>query len=337
MKSHYTHIVPLVEVLRESLYTIFNSAVVEEACRANGWFSPQDIAYALEAIEGQMLDEEKLHDWLTSQLPTGAAPEARNVGVICAGNIPLAGFFDVMCVLAAGHRCFVKPSSKDEVLMMALYDFLRSQGAEIELLHQSTTTLDAIIASGSDTAIESIGHTYGSIPSLLRGHRTSVAVICGSESQQELALLGDDLFRYNSMGCRNVTLVWLPKGYNIEEIARGVQPCKSLLSPKYLNNYRQLRATAILTGEEVYEGGFFLLKESTEPPTRLAQVSFATYDTTEQLKRWLNKNDSLTQCVVSLNKWYNHPRSAPMGEAQRPTLYDWPDGINTLDWLRNHI
>lgn len=334
MNSPYAHIVPLMAHLADNLSNVFSREVVCEACEANPWFSAADIDYAIGAIREQFLESGKLTEWLNGH-PSIPVAVPRKVGVIAAGNIPLAGFFDLLCVLAAGHRCFIKPSSKDEVLMMALCRFLRSCGAPIELLH-SEQKPDALIASGSDTTISAIAHSWSNTPSLLRGHRSSIAVLNSNESEDELRGLGNDLFRYNSMGCRNATLLWIPEGYNVEQLVLTLQTAREIVSPKYVGNYRQAKATAILTGESVVDGGFFTLQHTTTFPTRLAQVNLATYHTTDEVGQWLAHNDSHIQCVVcSSTSTLRHPRITHFGKAQRPTLYDWPDGIDTLNFLNN--
>ena len=336
MKALYTHIVPLLEHLADNLHRVFTEEVIGEACEQNPWFAPHDVEFALEAIRDEFLDTNKVVKWLDTHHTT-PPNEPKKVGVICAGNIPLAGFFDVMCVLAAGHRCFVKPSSKDTPLMMALCGFLRGCGAPIELLHDLQEP-DAVIASGSDVAMSAIGATYGSIPTLLRGHRSSVAVLNGGETEEEILGLGEDMFRYNSLGCRNITLLWLPEGYDLERLIHSLQPKREVVSPKYVGGYRQAKATAILTGESVVDGGFFLLQQKKSFPTRLTQVNFATYRTTGDVEEWLSANDVHIQCVAtSAHTPLSHPRSTLLGQAQRPTLCDWPDGVDVLEWLKSKM
>ena len=253
MKALYTHIVPLLEHLADNLHRVFTEEVIGEACEQNPWFAPHDVEFALEAIRDEFLDTNKIAKWLDTHHITPPT-EPKKVGVICAGNIPLAGFFDVMCVLAAGHRCFVKPSSKDTPLMMALCGFLRGCGAPIELLHDLQEP-DAVIASGSDVAMSAIGATYGSIHTLLRGHRSSVAVLNGGETEEEILGLGEDMFRYNSLGCRNITLLWVPEGYDLEKFILTLQPKRQIVSSKYVGNYRQAKATytenSILKNQEI--------------------------------------------------------------------------------------
>lgn len=332
MNKVQPHIPTLLDKLCANFHSWLTQEVVEEAQRLNPWFSACDITHAALAIEKQYLNHEKLVSWLTLH-PTLPVAEPKVVGIVAAGNIPLAGFFDVLCVVAAGHRCVVRTSSKDKPLMEAVIRGLRECGAWVEFMDGSVA-LDALIASGSDTTMETIGKTYADIPTLLRGHRNSVAIISGNESDAQLASLGEDMFRYNSMGCRNVTLLWVPESYDIAHLVRGVQGAGSIVSHKYVNAYRQLRATAILTGEPLIEGGFFMLAESPkgEFPTRPAEVHVARYSHVEQVERWLHNNDTIIQCVVG-GELVKHPRAAAFGRAQWPSLWEWPDGVDVLDFL----
>lgn len=193
--------------------------------------------------------------------------------------------------------------------------------------------VDALIASGSDTAMESIGQMYGSTPTLLRGHRSSVALLDGTEGADKLSLLAHDIFRYNSMGCRNVTLVFMPETASVEKLiatlhAEGAE----LVAEGYTNNYRQAVATAMLTGANVISGGHFVVEHKWEFPLRLAQVNIATYTDLAEAQEWIARHDSEIQCVVT--ERLSHPRKAPFGEAQRPTLVDWPDGVDVMHFLQ---
>ena len=314
---------------------VVRSAITDELCHKameqNEWFGRGDIDYALDAICDQYLSPAKLAEWL-SHYPTLPTIEPKVVGVVAAGNIPLAAFFDILCVVVAGHRCRVKYSSKDAVLMPAVCEALvRELGWPIEPMALGDN-VDALIASGSDTAMESLGQIYGTIPALLRGHRSSVALLDGSEQADTLALLAHDIFRYNSMGCRNVTLILKPATMPTEQVVGALASGAALVAKGYINNYRQAIATAMLTGGNVIGGGHFVAEEKWEFPLRLAQVNIATYQTLSEATEWIANHDSEIQCVVT--DAVSHPRKAPFGEAQRPTLTDWPDGVDVMHFLQ---
>ena len=168
-------------------------AAVVEACRANGWFRPAEVCRALHAIADDMLDSGRLAEWL-AEYPSLPVSEPRNVLVIMAGNIPAVGFSDLLCVCMSGHRCIVKPSSKDRATMDFIISALHDIAPSVVVEYYDSQRIDAVIATGSDNANRYFRARYGDIPSLLRGSRSSVAVLTGDESPEELRGLSEDIF-----------------------------------------------------------------------------------------------------------------------------------------------
>ena len=206
--------------------------VIDRSCAENGWFTPGDIRRAVKALCDEMLQEETLGRWL-ELYPTLPVAKPRRVLVIMAGNIPLVGFFDLLCVVASGHRCLVKPSGKDSALMLHVIGQLLDIDPETAVeLYDGTTPVDAVIATGSDNANRYFRARYAGIPALLRGSRQSVAVLSGSESAAQLAGLSDDIWAYSGLGCRNVSLLFLPEGST-------PQLHTPPMHPGYRNNCRQ--------------------------------------------------------------------------------------------------
>ena len=178
--------------------------VAERACRANGWFTPADVRRAVAAIADGMLRRDRLETWLAPYPVPVAVP--RRVLVVMAGNIPLVGFFDLLCVLAAGHRCLVKPSAKDRVLTEYVVGMLRELDPEVPVgFCDGSSPVDAVIATGSDNANRYFRTQYAGIPALLRGSRQSVAVLSGRETEAQLEGLADDIWAYSGLGCRSVS------------------------------------------------------------------------------------------------------------------------------------
>lgn len=316
----------VVKVIKQTTTPILRKQAIDQ----NTWLSEEDIDYAIEAICDQYLDPNKVAEWL-ADYPSLPTTEPKVVGVVAAGNIPLAAFFDIFCVVAAGHRCRLKFSSKDSVLLPAICQALAQQlGWPIEIMALGDK-VDALIASGSDTAMNSISQLYGNIPTLLRGHRSSVALLDGSEEDEDIALLTNDIFRYNSMGCRNVTLIFAPHSLPTERIVRALATGRQMVAQGYLNNYRQAVATAMLTGREIINGGHFVVQECQEFPTMLAQLNIVHYNTLAEVQEWIAAHDNHIQCIVTRS--FTHPRKAPLGQAQRPTLVDWPDGVDVMHFL----
>ncbi len=297
--------------------------IIGQAIRENGWFMESDILRAVAALRREMLDGERLRRWLTGYRVPVTVP--RNVLVVMAGNIPLVGFFDLLCVISAGHRCLVKPSSKDRVLIGYVLDQLRSIDSGMDVRYfDDAMRPDAVIATGSDNAARYFRALYAGIPALLRGSRQSVAVLSGDETPQQLALLTDDLFAYSGLGCRNVSLLFLPPG------------CEPTLTPppmssKFRNNYLQQRALLTLQGRPFRDCGEALLIPQREFPAALSCIAYTHYDQVEEVTRWLETHDSEVQCVVS--ERLEHRRRVAFGEAQYPGLTEYPDDRDVMEFL----
>lgn len=297
--------------------------VIARACEANGWFTPLEVCRAARALATEMLTEERLRGWLAAYpLPVA---QARNVLVIMAGNIPLVGFFDLLCVVAAGHRCLVKPSAKDSALMLHVIGQLLDIDPETAVeQYDGTAPVDAVIATGSDNANRYFRARYAGIPALLRGSRQSVAVLSGSESAAQLAGLSDDIWAYSGLGCRNVSLLFLPEGYT-------PQLHTPPMHPGYRNNCRQARALLTMQGREFLDWGDSVAVEQEEFPPMLSQVACAHYRSTDEVAAWLARHDERIQCVVT--ECLPHSRRVAFGQAQSPALTDYPDDRDVMAWL----
>lgn len=298
--------------------------VIQDAQRVNGWFEATDIRRAIEAIRTQMLDPERLHQWL-ADYPTLPVRAAKNVLVITAGNIPLVGFFDLLCVLASGHRCLLKPAAKDTPLTDYILTLLREikPNTPIEI-YDDNQTPDAVIATGSDNTNRYFRSHYAGIPSLLRGSRQSVAVLDGTERHEQLTALSNDIFAYSGLGCRNVSLVFLPQGSTL----RLTPPA---MSPKYRNNYRQTRALLTMAETPFIDLGEAVAVEERVFPHALSRINYSDYSDSAEVAAWLAEHDRELQCVVTESLL--HPRSVSFGAAQSPTLTDYPDAADVLKFL----
>lgn len=295
------------------------------ACRANGWFTPSDIRRSIRAIVSEMLQREALEMWLR-RYPTLPLTSPRRVLVIMAGNIPLVGFFDLLCTVISGHHCMVKCSAKDSVLMRYVVEQLLAIEPAIGVeFYESGTSIEAVIATGSDNANRYFKAKYGAFPSLFRGSRQSVAVLTGRETAGQLDALSDDIWAYNGLGCRNVSLLFVPKGY----CPQLQLPC---LNPRYLNNYRQNRALLQMQGTSFVDLHGALLVEGRQFPLSLSQITCFPYDSIDEVRDWLNEHDEEIQCVVGEDASI-HSRHAAFGHAQLPALTDYPDARDVMSWL----
>ena len=278
-------------------------AVIDSACRANGWFTPADIRRAVRAIACDMLQREKLEAWLADY----------------------PALFDLLCVLVSGHGCLVKPSAKDSVLMEHVVGLLREIDPSAPVrLYDGTSPVDAVIATGSDNANRYFRAHYAGIPSLLRGSRQSVAVLSGRETPEQLAGLADDIWAYSGLGCRSVSLIFAPEGY---EPALQIPP----VNDKYINNYGQQRALLEMQGRPFVDLGCAVAVEQCAFPAALSRIAYAHYATLDEVAAWLAGHDGELQCVVT--GCLPHSRRAGFGCAQSPALTDYPDDRDVLAWL----
>ncbi len=305
--------------------------VIARAVAANPWFTPEYMVLAIRAIGEEMLRRPQIERWLGGY---GALTPryGKKLGIIMAGNIPFAGFLDLMCGLMCGYECYVHTSSKDRVGMQYIFDLLEDISDEIHIRQGLDTSLDALIASGSDETIRAIHNDYLAIPSLLRGSRSSVAVLSGHESDADLRSLADDVFTYCGLGCRNVSLIFVPRGYAVHRIAEVFMQYKPI-HPKFSNNYLQNKALSQMNGTNTsaIDGGFFTLRSGDDYPVRISEIAYAYYDSPQELDRWMERRDDSLQCVVTDS--YAHPSAVAFGRAQFPGLSDYPDRRDVVRFL----
>lgn len=306
--------------LAESLLQLGpESPVVEASVGANPWFLSREVVRAAHTIARTMLQPNQLEAWL-SHYPMLPVSTPRRIRIVMAGNIPLVGFFDLLCGLAAGHRVQVKPSSKDRVLMEWVVRELLLIDPSLPLSLDSEEEFDALIATGGDEAVRHFRTLYPDSKLLLRGNRSSVAVLTGEESREELQALADDIFAYSGLGCRNVSMILAPEGYPIE------LPIPTL-NPLYEENYRYHRALLQMQGVSFYDLRGALLREGEEFSTALSEITVKRYRSPEEVTAWLAGHRDQIQCIVGRN----YPIS--LGGAQAPVLMDYADGIDTMQWL----
>ena len=320
------HIVDIFSALGEQL-TRFggdenSNRIIEEAIAANGWFTRVDILRAVEAIRVEMLDRAKLESWLNNYTKSA---QPKRVAVIMAGNIPLVGFFDLLCVLAAGHECHLKSSSKDSVLMRYIVEQLRDIDPNIAIYNYSAdAAYDMAIATGGDDANAYFREHFTGTRTLLRGSRHSVAVLNGKESAEELRALYNDITAYSGLGCRSVSMLFVPQGY-IPAFECGVAE-----NAKLKRNVQAMRAMLTIEGAEFWDAGAFIMRRGEDFAQSLAVVTIREYAYIENVKAWLNSNVEHIQCVVSN---LGIEGSQPLGRAQYPALMDYADGVDTMRFL----
>ena len=320
------HIVDIFTALGERLGDFGSdersNRIIEDAIAANGWFTRGDILRAVGAIRSEMLQREALTEWLNHYTPTTCP---KRVAVIMAGNIPLVGFFDLLCVLAAGHECHLKPSSKDRVLMSYIVEQLRDIESSIAIYdYSSDATYDMAIATGGDDANAYFREHFATTRTLLRGSRHSAAVLNSKGGAEELRALYNDIPAYSGLGCRSVSMLFVPQGY-VPCFERGVAE-----NVKLRRNIQAMRATLTIENEEFYDAGAFIMRRGKDFAQSLTVVTLCEYTDIEDVKAWLKGNAEHIQCVVSN---IGIEGAQPLGRAQYPALMDYADGVDTMRFL----
>ncbi|WP_019948886.1 acyl-CoA reductase [Hymenobacter aerophilus] len=299
----------------------------------NPWFDAPNVRAAIEGI-AQMLQQEPLRLWAGRYRPE-PDPTPRLVGVVMAGNIPLVGFHDALCVLLSGHQLLAKLSSDDTVLMRWILNELTTlepRFAEAVQLVERLNAADAFIATGSDNTARYFEYYFSKKPHIIRRNRTSLAVLTGRETPHELGLLGEDIFRYYGLGCRNVSKVYAPVGYDFPLLLDALQPWQHVLQHnRYQNNYDYNKSILLVNAAPHLDSGFLLLTESARLVSPISVLHFGTYATEVDLVDQLTDVAAQTQCIVSGGGQY--AGSFAFGQAQHPGLADYADGIDTMAFL----
>jgi hypothetical protein len=306
------------------------NTLIENQHNLNPWFTPGNVRNAVNAI-AEELTEENLNRW-TSNYPQ-LKQEIKHVraGVIMAGNIPLVGFHDFLSVLISGNNLIAKTSSKDSELIVYLGEMLSGINPgfrnKIEFTDDPLTGFDVIIATGSNNSSRYFEYYFGKYPNIIRKNRNSIAIIDGDESGAELESLGSDIFSYFGLGCRNVSKIYIPEGYDLTVLAKNWKSFSGCIShQKYANNYDFNKAVFIVNKESFYDTGYLLMKEESNLSSPVAVLYYENYKSQYALKQQLELLNEKIQCIVSR-------RDIAFGKAQSPNLWDYADGIDTIEFL----
>jgi hypothetical protein len=302
--------------------------VVQNQVPYNGWFTPDNVSLALNNWSNA-LDEDNLKAWVSEYDLSNV--EMQTVAIICAGNIPMVGFHDILCVLISGHKAMIKLSSDDARLIpLALYLIMKWQPAmkeQIQWAEGKLEKFDRIIATGSDNTSRYFHAYFDKYPNIIRQTRTSVAILNGTESAEELHALGCDIFDYFGLGCRNVCKVYFPEGYDINTLIAALLPFQEMAKHnKYANNYDYNKAVWLLNREDLLENGFMLFKQDKGIIAPTGSLFYEYYREKNELLSELGQLQDRIQCIVG----HGH---IPFGQAQCPTLRDYADNIDVMRFL----
>lgn len=309
-------------------------ATLNSASNANAWFTASEVNKAVKAI-AEMLDEQDLAQWFETVEVTKTP---KTVGLILAGNIPLVGFHDVMCVLATGNIALIKLSSSDNKLLPFLLNRLCDILPELKdhiVYTEQLKNFDAVIATGSNNTSRYFEYYFGKVPNIIRRNRNSVAIITGKESKAEIAQLGHDILDYFGMGCRSISKIFIPKGYDIKYFFEPLEQYQDIINHfKYNNNYDYNKSIYLVNLQTHYDNGFLLLKEDEGLSSPLAVLYYETYNDVKEVAEKLVQQEEQIQCVVS-NTPVQNLQVLPFGQSQHPKLWDYADHVNTIAFLNN--
>ncbi len=307
----------------------FNS-LIDNQQKMNPWFTPENVRTALNAIANE-LTEDNLTNWTNVYSDLKKKIKPVKAGVIMAGNIPLAGFHDFLSVLISGNHLIAKTSSKDSELIVSISQILCSINPGftdlIEFTEGPLSNFDVVIATGSNNSSRYFEYYFGKYPNIIRRNRNSIAILEGNETDAELLDLGKDIFSYFGLGCRNVSKIYLPGGFDMSALKRNWDGFAGLIShTKYANNYDFNKAVYLVNKERFYDTGYLLLKEDKGLSSPVSVLHYEYYISQTDVKLELNQLSEKIQCIVGR-------KYIPFGKAQSPKLWDYADGIDTIEFL----
>ena len=316
------------------------TAVIEKSYLDNRWFTEANVRTALQAIARAFLNRNKLYEWAARyDMPDHPHPE-KTVALIMAGNIPLVGFHDWLCVFVAGQRAKVKLSDKDKHLLPFLVKKLGEWAFEsweyTEFVGESDklTDFDMVIATGSNNTARYFEQYFGKYPHIIRRNRNAVAVLTGYETAEDLHALGRDIFTYFGLGCRNVSKLYVPHGYHFDTLLEALHEYRDIVHhDKYKNNFDYNFTLIILNSQTYKSNGCLLLKEDPSLQSRIASVHYEYYDDLNDIDYLLAVRKDEIQCVVSKVQLRDFA-ALPFGKSQEPGLEDYADGVDVMEFLK---
>ena len=298
----------------------------------NGWYTPEQVCFAFQSW-AKALAQEKLDQWLSAYDFTDRQP--KTIALILAGNIPLVGFHDFLSVLISGHNVLVKTSSNDQHLLPFIAKYLIHIAPEfkdkITFIEGKLENFDAVIATGSNNTARYFEYYFKDKPSIIRKNRNSVALLTGEESREQLEALGEDIFRYFGLGCRNVSKLFVPKNYSFDAFFEAIFKYKEVIEyEKYANNYDYNKAVFLMSNFKLLDNGFLTIKEDNGYSSPISSTFYEFYENIDEVIKRLQDDEDKIQCIVSNNLISN---SIPFGQTQSPELWDYADNVDTISFL----
>ncbi len=313
---------------------------LRKAKAENGWFTIENIKFALQNW-ADALSEENLNKWTSKynldSFSDTSVKNPKTIAIIMAGNVPLVGFHDFLSVLITGNKVLAKLSSNDKTLLPFIAKKLVSIEPEfnnyIEFTEGRLGNFDAVIATGSNNTSRYFEYYFSKYPNIIRKNRNSVAILTGNETEEDLNLLADDIFQYFGLGCRNVSKLYVPEGYVFEKFFKAIYRWKEIIhNNKYINNYDYNKAVYLMDSFPLLDNEFLLLKEDSGFSSPIAVLFYEKYTSLSNLKNTLKTHAENLQCVVTKETIDN---AVPFGKTQSPELWDYADGVDSVDFLLN--
>lgn len=302
--------------------------VQQRAWAENKWFTPDHISLAGAAVAKGMLATNILEEICERYQIPDYQLNPKTIGLVMAGNIPFVGLQDLIAVFLSGHRLKIKPSSKDTVLVKHILTMLTEiepEVAEWINIQDMLKDCDAYIATGSDNSARYFEYYFSKFPHIIRKNRTSIAILDGTETTEELSNLADDIQLYFGLGCRNITQIWVPKSYDFLPLLNALRKYDYYRDhDKYKNNFDYQLTIAIMNNKFYMSNDSIVLLENESPFSPISQLHYQFYDSTNEILNKIDKDK--IQCIVGKDH-------LPFGQAQQPGLTDFPDGVDTLAFL----
>lgn len=309
-----------------------DSLIIEKAQAENQWFTETSINNALNAWQ-LALNKSDIEKWLNNY---SFEVSNKKIGIIMAGNIPLVGLHDLLCVLALGYKAIVKPSSQDQILMKEFIKILTDINPyfiDAIIISDSLKNIDGLIATGSNNSARYFEYYFRDIPKIIRKNRTSLAVLTGNETDEELKGLANDIYQYFGLGCRNVTHLILPKNIDLKRLYESYDLYIDIVNHhKYYNNYMYHKSILLMNLDKHYDNGFMLYQEKETLHAPIATLNYHYYNNIDEAITYIKSNQDSLQCVVSHSPLIVN--SIAFGASQKPSLWDYADNVNVLDFLK---
>ena len=307
--------------------------LIKRAKESNPWFTEDNVLFAIESW-AKLLNEKDLKKWIEKYDVSKIKPKI--IAVIMAGNIPLVGFHDFLSVLISNHKIQAKLSSNDKFLLPLMAKYLETVEPEFKNKINFVEKLqdyDAVIATGSDNTARYFDYYFGKYPHIIRKNRNGVAVLSNTDTKEDLEKLGEDIFRYFGLGCRSVSKLFVPKGYDFDNFFRAIYKFRDIINyKKYENNYTYNKAVFLMSNFKLLENGFLILKEDTSYASPIATLFYEYYEDIESLQQKLLQDKDKIQVIVSK---LPVKKAIPFGQTQEPKLDDYADGVDTIRFLEN--